>query len=449
MKKNVFKSILVALTLALTFTMGACAGGSGVAFVNDLTKDGKVYQVTGTVRTTTAAAVEDNEGDGSTYNLRVWCADEDYEMIGEMLESYKAKYSANHYNFTLERQGEDVVSGTVMKDPEAAADVFSFANDQLGWLIKSKSIMSIPDEYSDQIDKQISVARNAAKDSTTGIYYAFPYSYENCFLYYNKSLITDVSSLEGILKQSISGVSANLYIDMGDSYYTTAFLYTAGVEIFGANGDDPNSIDFGANNEKAKKACAYIKSLNAKTKLVSEGDKNNQVAALKQKKVAAIISGPHMISAYKSALGKDFAVATLPTIELDGKAQPLISFAGVKMYGISSKSAKARDQKTTNEAVKLAAYLSNEENQIIRLEKREFCPTQKDLFESSVNSGKETIKVVYEQSFNSKLKSGLTKMDSYWSPMGNFLKGVYTLNRGEGTWDKYLNDIKSKLLEIG
>ncbi|MBP5177241.1 MAG: extracellular solute-binding protein, partial [Clostridia bacterium] len=406
------------------------------------TLDGTVYQVTGTIRRS-SAALEDGDGDGSTYNLRVWCADEDYNMISEMLEAYKVKYPSNKYNFTLERLGEDVVSGTVMKDPEAAADVFSFANDQLGWLIKSQALTQIPAQYTAQIESQIEVARIAASYNNT--YYAMPYSYENCFLYYNKNLITDVSSVEGILKANIPTANYNLCIDMSDSYYTTAFLYTAGVEIFGPNGDDPESVDI--NNENAYTACRYIRWLNSQQKLESINNKNDQIAALQSGKIAAIISGPHMISSFKSALGANFAVATLPSVKFDNasSAKKLVSFSGVKMYGITRKSAKSRDEKTTAEAIKLAAYLSNAENQTIRLEKREFCPTQSDIFSSAVDSGIDAIKVVVDQSRNSKLKPGLTQMDNYWGNMSNFLNGVYRLARAEDTWPKYLADIQKKL----
>ena len=443
MKKNIFKILALAFTLVLSFSFAACSGGNDIAEVCDKTADGTVDQVTGTMKRTTQK-VEDTAGDGSTYNLRVWCADEDYQMIGEMLDAYKTKYPANTYNFTLERQGEDIVAGTVMKDPEAAADVFSFANDQLGWLIKSNALTQIPSQYVDQIEEQIDVAKTAASYNNT--YYAMPYSYENCFLYYNKSLITDVSSVEGILKQTLRGVNYNLCIDMSDSYYTTAFLYTAGVEIFGPNGNDPTDVNLV--NANAIKACKYIKSLNGQKKLESINNKNDQMAALQNGKIAAIISGPHMISSFKSALGENFAVAMLPSIRFEGEStdKQLVCFSGVKMYGITRKSTQSRDQKTTDEALKLAAYLSNAENQTIRLEKREFCPTQQDLFTSAVDSGIDTIKVVIDQSKYSKLKPGLTQMDNYWGNMSNFLNGVYKLARAENTWEKYLGDIQKKLL---
>lgn len=382
--------------------------------------------------------------DGSTYNLKVWCAAEDETMIWEMLEDYKNAHSKNFYNFTVQIQGEDVVSTSVTKDVDAAADVFSFANDQLGLLLNQNALYKIPNAYKAQIESQIDVAKTASRSN--GDYYAIPYSYENCFLYYNKSLVSeaDVRSLESLLAKSISGVDGNLGIDMADSYYTTMFLYTAGVEVFGPQGIDPSDVNLA--NANAIKACKYIASLGSQTKLKSIV-KADQVAALKSKKVAAMISGPHMITEFKGALGNDFGVAMLPTIKLDGEEKQLVSFAGVKMYGISNKSTAVRDTKTTAEACRLAAFLSNDDNQQKRLQDREFCPTNIELFEAAEASGIATVEVVLNQSEYCNLKPGISQMSAYWTPMANFLQGVYKLTKGESTWETELKAIEDAIKE--
>ncbi|MCR5565001.1 MAG: extracellular solute-binding protein [Gammaproteobacteria bacterium] len=381
-------------------------------------------------------------GDGTTYNLTIWCAEEDEAMIREMLNDYEGVYSSNHYNWKVETQGEDVVSSTVIRDVSAAADVFSFANDQLGTLLNNDALTQIPSKYNAQIEAQIDVARLAA--SYESKYYAIPYSYENCFLYYNKSLITNVSSLEGILNASLSGVEYNLGIDMSDSYYTTMFLYTAGVTIFGEQGTDPNDVNL--NNANAYKACKYIQSLSSKTKLGSIA-KADQYGALQNGKVAAMISGPHMISQFKQALGNNFAVAMLPTIRFEGESKDtqLVSFSGVKLYGVSKKSTDVRSDKATEEALRVAAYLANQKNQQRRLEDREFCPTDATLFEDALSSGIKTVETVVAQSEYSKLKPGIIQMSSYWDNMKGFLLGVYKLTYGEADWANELKKIENKL----
>lgn len=384
-----------------------------------------------------------NLDDGSTYDLKIWCAEEDEKMIWDMLDIYKSLHSKNTYNFKVETAGEDVVSSKVTTDVNAAGDIFSFANDQLGILLNQRALYQIPNLYKDQIESQLDVAITACSDK--GNYYAIPYSYENCFLYYNKSLVSedDVRSMEKLLQKSIPGVEGNLGIDMQDSYYTTMFLYTAGMNIFGTTGTDESDIDFA--NENTIKGCKYIAWLNQDK--LKDIQKDSQFNALKNKNVAAMISGPHMISQFKDALGDNFGVAMLPTIKLDGKDTQLISFSGVKMYGISNKPVNVRNAKTTQEACRLAAFLANSDNQQTRLSEREFCPTDFDLFQEANKSGIPTVEVVVNQSQYSKLKPGLSRMSAYWTPMKNFLTGVYKLTKPESGWLTELKAIEDKVKE--
>lgn len=442
MKKILFRISMLLLLAFIALPLASCR--TEIIYTADFRGGERTTTGGSPAKTTTAkpTTTKDDGGDGSSYNLTIWCAEEDNEMIWQMLSSYEEKNPKNSYTWKVENQGEDIVSATVTRDVSAAADVFSFANDQIGTLMNSQALTQIPSEYKDQIDNQIDVAKIAA--TANGSYYAIPYSYENCFLYYNKSLITNVSTLEGILSASIPGVEYNLGIDMSDSYYTTMFLYTAGVTIFGDNGTDPTSVDL--NNEQAYKACRYIASLSSQTKLGSVA-KADQYASLKNGKVAAMISGPHMISDFKDALGSKFGVAMLPKIRFQGESTDtqLISFSGVKMYGVSRKADSVRSQKTTEEALRLAAYLANSENQQIRLEEREFCPTDVDLFDEAVSSGIDTVRVVVEQSEYAKLKPGITQMSNYWDNMKNFLLGVYKLTYAESSWPTELKKIEAKL----
>lgn len=386
--------------------------------------------------------------DGGTYNLKIWCAEEDEDMIWNMLNAYADLHKANKYNFKVETAGEDVVSSKVTTDVNAAGDIFSFANDQLGILLNQKALYQIPNTYKQQIEDQMDVAITAC--SSNGNYYGIPYSYENCFLYYNKSLVSesDVRNLETLLSKSISGVEGNIGIDMEDSYYTTMFLYTAGMELFGSTGTDPDDVNLA--NDNTIKGCQYIASLGTQTKLKNI-QKDSQVLALRNKKVAAMISGPHMISQFRTALGDNFGVAMLPTIKLDGKETQLTSFSGVKMYGISNKPVNIRSAKDTAEACRLAAFLANADNQQKRLAEREFCPTDYDLFTEARESGIPTVEVVVNQSTYSKLKPGLSRMSTYWTPMMNFLTGVYKLTKPAGKdnadWLKELRSIETKIKE--
>ena len=451
MKKKFLSLTILVMVVVLVLSFTAC--NTEIIYYADFTREGSVNgggssqsgsqsgsnQGSSQGSTTPSTPTVDGKGDGTKYNIRVWCAKEDHDMIQEMLTEYAKKYSDNDYNFTIQDQGENKVATTVLTDVNSAADVFSFASDQLGKLFNGSALMQIPETYRSQIEEQIQVAVTAA--TYGGEYYAIPYSYENTFLYYNKDLITDVSSLEGILSKNIDGVQYNIGISMGDSYYTTAFLYTAGMEIFGPQGLDATSVDF--DNDAAKKACKYIEWLGGQDKL-GVIEETAQYAALATGKVAAMISGPHMIRDFKDALGDSFAVATLPTIKLDGVNKELISFSGVKMYGVSRKTT-GRDQKTTEECFKVAAYLANKENQKVRLQERDFCPTDSDLYDEAVDSGKDTVITVVNQAEFAKLKPSLIQMGNYWEPMATFLLSVYNLASPDSEWSAELQNVEKKV----
>ena len=371
-----------------------------------------------------------------TYNLKIWCAELDREMIEEMLYNYELDNPNNTYNWTVQNVGEDKSGSQVVADPLVAADVYSFASDQMGTLVNSNAIMAVPNDYATQIgDTQISIADTAAKYN--GRYYAYPYTYENVFLYYNKSMLSEsqVGSLESILATNVSAEYA-LGMDMGDAYYTSIFLFTAGMRLFGENGTDINSVDL--DNNATKLGLQYIKSLNGKKKFNSIAEED-QSTALKNGQCAAIISGPHMVAEFKTALGANYGVAKLPTISLNGTATQMVSFSGVKLYGVNPNS------KHSTEAAKLAMYLSNYDNQFIRLDEREFCPTNAELYEEAMESSIEAVEVVIEQAEYTQLKPAFTKMTSYWTPMASFLEGVYKNLQAESVWSSTLKGIEDNL----
>lgn len=373
--------------------------------------------------------------ESGTYNLKVWCAELDRTMIDEMLYNYEQANPNNTYNWTVQNVGEDVAGGRVVADPSSAADVFSFASDQLGALVTNNAILAVPTEYQASIeDDQISVASTAAKYN--GQYYAYPYTYENCFLYYNKSMLSanQVGSMDSILKANTSA-EYNLGIDMGDSYYSSIFLFTAGMNLFGEDGLDVTNVDI--NNDAALKGCEYIYNMgNSKLDNIEE---ESQATALRNGKVAAIISGPHMVAEFQNALGKNYAVAKLPTIKLNNKETQLVSFSGIKLYGVNRNTAHAA------EAAKLAAFLSNYDNQMTRLNEREFCPTNAELYEEAINSGINAVEVVIEQAEYTRLKPAFTQMTNYWTPMADFLVGVYKKNFAQSTWGAKLQSIEDGL----
>lgn len=375
-------------------------------------------------------------GESNVYSIKVWGTALDHKQINDILYLYELANPENTYNWEVENVGEDVAGDRVISEPTTAADVFSFASDQLGKLVNNNAIMAVPTQYYSTIaDEQISIAEVAAKYNNQ--YYAYPYTYENCFLYYNKDLLSadQVKSFETIISAN-TGAEYNIGMDMNDAYYTSIFLFTAGMELFGADGQDVTDVDIA--NEYALKGCQYIADLGSKAKFTSIAE-DSQTTALQNGNVAAVISGPHMVEQFKSALGSRYAVAKLPTIKLDGKDTQMVSFSGVKLYGVN------RNTKYPEECAKLAAFLANYDSQYIRLNEREFCPTNLELYAEAENSGFKAVEVVISQAEYTKLKPAFTQMSNYWNNMGTFLAGVFKKTQAQSAWQGELEYIESQL----
>ena len=97
------------------------------------------------------------------------------------------------------------------------------------------------------------------------------------------------------------------------------------------------------------------------------------------------------------------------------------------------------------EAAKVAAYLSNTDNQAIRLDERAFCPTDDELFADPSIASIDEVNVVIEQSEYSILKPALPELKPYWDAMAAFLNGVFTKNKKESGWSSELQAIETKV----
>ena len=69
-------------------------------------------------------------------SLRVWVGDnQDIDWINKVIENFKAAHPENNYTIEVGVQTEGDCSKVVLTDPTAAADVFTFADDQFNSLM--------------------------------------------------------------------------------------------------------------------------------------------------------------------------------------------------------------------------------------------------------------------------------------------------------------------------
>jgi len=329
------KLLLAMLMLLMTLSLVACQAEEPVEEVKDVT-------------------------------LKVWGAQEDQEMLTGMIEEFKAANPGTNWTIELGVVGEPDARTKYLEDPEAAADVFAFPNDQVMDLVNAGAL------YEVTINKDAIVAANiqSAVDSATvdGKLYGFPMTADNgYFMYYDKSVFTeeDVKSLDKMLE--VAGAAGkSVFFDVSNGWYIASFFIGAGNKFEMVDGKQV--LDF--NNETGVKVGEAIKAFTANSAFLTGDD--NVLKAGFGTTIAAGVSGTWNAGDISTILGANYGATKLPEFNLGGVQTQLGSFAGFKLMGVNSLTMYPE------EAFALAEFLTIEANQIKRFEVRKLGPANKN-----------------------------------------------------------------------
>ena len=371
---------ITALILALTVCIfaSACSGNSG----------------------STASA-------GGVVTLKVWGSQEDQQLLSTMIESFKAENKNIEYNISLGVVGESDTQARLLEDVSAAADVFAFPDDQINDFVNAGALYEIT-RNRDKIEAEnLSGAVDAA--TVNDSLYGYPMTADNgYFLYYDKSVVSDeqVKTLDGILA-ACKAKNKKFFMDISNGWYISSFFLAAGCSI-GIDVNGKQTCDF--DNENGVKAGEAIKSLCAHDSFVT-GDDAVFTGGMGDT-IAAGVSGAWTADAVKSRLGDNYAAAKLPTATIGGEQVQLKSFAGYKLVGVNSAT------KQPLEAMKLAEWITNEQNQLLRFEKRVAGPSNTKAAQSNeVHSNVALTALAAQNEF------GVTQREiksTVWSPLEAF-----------------------------
>lgn len=408
MKKTAIFLALVFCFSILTFT--GCDGCSGSSTADD------------------SNGTSANE---KTVELTVWGAADDQQMLREMAEEFMSQNPEKSFKIEVRVNGENTARDEALKDIDAAADVFAIANDQLGALVNADAIYENT-KYAELVRE--TAAESAIKAATiNGKLYGYPSSSETYFLFYDKSKLSedDVKSLESILQKKQENGTTGFAMDFGDAYFTSLFFLTAGCKLYGEDGQDPSTADY--DSEAGIAAAKYIASL----KSLGAEDIGADVAGsrFKDGKLAAYISGSWKTDAFSEALGDNLGVAKLPTVTIAGETRNMVSFAGGKMYVVNA---------TTEhplEAMELAAFLTNEDNQLKRFNDRGLLPCNIDLADHEDIKSHPAIAAELSQLEYSIATPTISQISKYWEPVGAFTKDAFNGKIAE-------NEYKDKLKQL-
>ena len=306
--------------------------------------------------------------------LTVWVGDnQDIEWINGVIDNFKAAHPENNYTINVGVQGEGDCSKVVLNDPTAAADVFTFADDQFNSLMNGGALQQVMDGADDIIaangGADAPVVQAASQD---GALYAYPATASNgYFMFYNKEYFTeeDVQTLDAMMAKA-AAVGKYVGFPMSDGWYFYSWFKGAGLDMHVNEDGVTNSCNWNATDTPIT-GVQVVEALLAVASNPGFKEANSDpfVAGVKDGSIIAGVSGTWNANVAAEAWGENYAATKLPTYTVNGEQVQMSSFAGFKLVGVNPYS------ENVGAAMDFAAYMTNEESQMSRFELRSEGPS--------------------------------------------------------------------------
>lgn len=379
-----------------------------------------------------------SEAESGTINLTIWNGGDEKGWYAEQIEAFKAKYETDTLKFEITQgvESESTVKDTILTDVEAAADVFSMADDQVLDLVNAGALQSIGD-----VDSTIAAdvkSRNNSGSVTAAtknnILYAFPATADNgFFLYYDNTIVTKEQTgsyetmLAALKAKSTSTMKYVLSFPFNSGWYLDGWFSGAGLSA--TLNDTTGLTECDWNSEQGVKVCEAIMKLTQgeyKDYFYSQGDETfaSDTGRTDTYRVAAGVNGAWNSETIKTNYGAGYAAGKLPTYNLGTTATQERSVAGFKLFGVNKYSAN------TKWAVKLANFLTEEDAQASRFTEMGSGPSNTVAAAADEVKANVALSGLIEQS---NYGSAQSVSQSYWKPTESLAAAIY--NGMNGTTD--------------
>lgn len=315
-----------------------------------------------------AETEQENQGEqleSGKVALRIWVEEANIENLQKMIDSFEQKYAGQaDFEITIEPSGDADTRKNVLGDIHNAADIFSMPDDQLYSLIAGGALSPVVNQ--DEV-KNANLPDAVDAACYQNALYAYPYTADNgYFLYYNKQYLsdTDVQTFDRILEVAAEN-EKKISMELNSGWYLYSFFGNTGLD-FGINEDGVtnhcnwNTTESSINGVDVGQA---LLSIATHPGFVAQAD-GLFVESVKDGTCIAGISGVWNAVAVQEAWGNNYGACKLPTYTCKGQQIQMSSFKGYKMFGVNAYSPHLAW------AHKLADWITNEENQILRFEER-------------------------------------------------------------------------------
>ena len=380
------KAIALTLAGAMALSLAACGGSASVAASESTAAE-----------STATGAVED-------VTLTMWGAEEDQDLLRQISDKF-IEENKDKVNLTINIgvQSESECKDTVLNDPEAAADVYAFADDQLNQLVAAGALQEIPAEMNLEDVKTRNSPASVDAATIDGKLYAYPLTADNgYFMFYDSSFYTeeDVKSLDTMLEKA-AAAGKKVSMDLANGWYLYSFYAGAGLEL-------------GLNEDGVTNFCNWNEAPGADvTQAIIDIAKNPGFVSLKDESFTGELKAGNLVAGVNGTWrandaaevwGDNYAACKLPTYTLNGEQVQMASFSGFKLIGVN------RHSKNVGWAMMLADYVTNEENETLRFEMRGQGPSNLKALENAASPALSA--VVAQSEFASLQRVG----NNFWTP---------------------------------
>ncbi len=356
------------------------------------------------------------EGEVEDIRLMVWSPTGDQSKEkGEWLQTCCREFAKQHPEYNIEFvygiADEATAAGSVAQDPEASADVFMYANDNVTVLTDAKAAAKFGGIYADEI---VNTNSEAVVDSVRvdGFIYGVPFTTNTWFMYYDKRVFSDedVKNLDTMLTKGV------VSFPFTNSWYLPSFYVGNGCTLFEDGTVEEAGVDF--QGEKAEEVTDYLIDLLANPNFVVDAD-GSGIAGMRDGSVNAMFSGSWEAGNLREILEENLGAVALPTYMLNGEEKQMMSYAGSKVIGVNSKS------KHMVASIQLAIYLGSAEAQKLRYELETVVPCNTELLQEP-DIASDALVAAQNDTFNrtSILQPTVGAMANCWVPVENMGKGI-------------------------
>ena len=364
------------------------------------------------VNTDSDGSPDNGQVDEGPTTITIWHDKEDavVEAMQGKLDELKPEI-----NVVLERKdGLTESLKLVGNDPNAAPEMYMFANDKLGVYAEMGILSPITDFIdAETLDMYVPLTVDAAtyKDEV----YQLPIYFETLLFMYNRLYMSDdevpetTEELYTYMQENTAGGHYGFVEQHSTAYYSAGWIHAFDGYILNDDGQP------GLNTPETIEALEYHKKFVEYMPI--EGEYATVNTLFREAKAHSTLGGPWLVASARES-GIDLGLAPMPTVDQTGN--PISPFTGVQGVHVLKVHAETKHEAITAVLQKLA----EEELQINVAKASASAPALQSAYESEEITQDETVMAMYETAKEAVPMTNVPEMDVMWTVTENMLVDI-------------------------